>query len=65
MIASLQPQLIIANKEENVKEQVEQMQSIAPVWISDVSNLDEAFDMIDQIGNITIGMIKRNLLFKK
>src|SRR5258706_11993111 len=38
VIASLRPELIIANKEENVKEQVEQLESIALVWISDVNN---------------------------
>src|SRR5476651_578169 len=33
LIASLQPDLIISNKEENVKEQVEALEKIAPVWI--------------------------------
>jgi ABC-type Fe3+-hydroxamate transport system substrate-binding protein len=53
MIASLKPELIIANKEENVKEQVEQLESIAPVWISDISNLEDALGMIGQIGKLT------------
>lgn len=52
-IAALQPDLIIANKEENVKEQVEALQTIAPVWTSDIHTLPEAYDMIRQIGIIT------------
>jgi ABC-type Fe3+-hydroxamate transport system substrate-binding protein len=53
MIASLQPDLIIANKEENVKEQLEQLEKIAPVWISDIQDIPGAFDMMQCIGAIT------------
>ncbi len=52
-IHQLQPDLIIANKEENVKEQVEALMSHYPVWISDVNNLADAYEMIEQIGIIT------------
>jgi len=52
-INRLQPDLIIANKEENIKEQVEALQSIAPVYVSDVTNLPDALDMIHQIAAIT------------
>lgn len=52
-IHQLQPDLIIANKEENVKEQIEELQKHYPVWISDVNNLDDAYEMIAQIGLIT------------
>lgn len=51
-IKSLSPDLIIANKEENVKEQIEQLASTAPVWVSDVSDLTSALSMINQIGEI-------------
>ena len=53
VIASLQPQLIIANKEENVKEQIEALENIAPVFITDVSDLNSALQMIELIGAIT------------
>src|SRR5688500_966449 len=53
IIHQLQPDLIIANKEENVKEQIEELQKHFPVWISDVSDLDDACEMIEQIGIIT------------
>jgi ABC-type Fe3+-hydroxamate transport system substrate-binding protein len=52
-IHQLQPDLIIANKEENVKEQIEELQQYYPVWISDVNNLTDAYEMIEQIGLIT------------
>jgi ABC-type Fe3+-hydroxamate transport system substrate-binding protein len=53
LAASLQPDLIIANKEENTKEQIEALESIAPVWISDINNVKDAFSMIESIGDIT------------
>jgi len=52
-IHQLQPDLIIANKEENVKEQVEELAIRYPVWVSDVNNLDDALEMITDIGKIT------------
>jgi ABC-type Fe3+-hydroxamate transport system substrate-binding protein len=51
-IKQLQPDLIIANKEENVKEQIEALENIGPVWISDVNNLEDALKMIEKIGEI-------------
>ena len=53
IIQQLQPDLIIANKEENVKEQIEELEKQFPVWISDVNNLEDAYEMIEQIGLIT------------
>ncbi|NOT50637.1 MAG: ABC transporter substrate-binding protein [Chitinophagaceae bacterium] len=58
IIHQLQPDLIIANKEENVKEQVEELEKHFPVWVSDVNNLDDAYHMIEQIGLIT-GRVKQ------
>jgi ABC-type Fe3+-hydroxamate transport system substrate-binding protein len=52
-VRALQPDLIIANKEENIQEQVEALRAIAPVWTSDVSTLEDALDMIRTIGLIT------------
>ena len=49
-IASLEPDLIIANKEENEKEQIQWLQERFPVWTSDVLNLEDALDMIRQVG---------------
>lgn len=52
-IQRLQPDLILANKEENSREQVESLQSTLPVWTSDIQNLPQALDMIKQVGIIT------------
>ncbi|HVG42108.1 MAG TPA: helical backbone metal receptor [Chitinophagaceae bacterium] len=52
-IKSLRPDLIIANKEENAKEQIEELKKEFPVWISDVNNYGDALQMIEDIGNLT------------
>lgn len=49
-IRLLKPDLIIANKEENVKEQIEALAEIAPMYVSDIGNLEEAMDMISTVG---------------
>ena len=52
-IHELAPELIIANKEENQKADIEQLEKEYPVWISDIKNLDDAIMMINQIGELT------------
>ncbi|MBI3139453.1 MAG: ABC transporter substrate-binding protein [Sphingobacteriales bacterium] len=57
-ILQLQPDLIIAGKEENSKEQVLALEHEFPVWVSDVSNLSGALDMIQQVGWLTGKTVK-------
>ena len=52
-IHKLQPDLIIANKEENEQSQVEELMAHYPVWISDIKDLHSALSMINKIGEIT------------
>lgn len=52
-IKNLRPDLILANKEENTREQIELLMQVAPVWVSNVSTLEEAFEMIEAIGQLT------------
>ena len=52
-IKQLKPNLIIANKEENTKEQIEELQQLFPVWTSDIRNLQDSIEMIKQVGLIT------------
>lgn len=52
-IISLQPDLILANKEENVKEEADELAKYFPVYVSDVSNYEEALEMIKAIGTLT------------
>ncbi|WP_299325027.1 helical backbone metal receptor [uncultured Maribacter sp.] len=52
-ILKLNPDLILANKEENNRDQIESLGASAPVWISDVKTFDDCLKMIEQIGQIT------------
>jgi ABC-type Fe3+-hydroxamate transport system substrate-binding protein len=52
-IKKLQPDLIIANKEENVKEQIEMLATDYPVWVTDVNTVADALHMILDIGQLT------------
>ena len=53
IIHRLQPDLIIANKEENLAEQVEDLAKEYPVWLTDVKTLEDALKMIGDIGTLT------------
>ncbi len=53
IIDQISPDLIIANKEENVKEQVEELAKNYDVWITDVNNVGDAIKMISDIGKLT------------
>ncbi len=48
----LEPDFIIANKEENTQEMVEQLRQIAPVWTSDIKTIDDNKAMIAEFGKI-------------
>ena len=52
-IQQLQPDLIIGNKEENEKEQIEELMDHYTVWMSDIKTLGDAYEMIKKIGEIT------------
>jgi ABC-type Fe3+-hydroxamate transport system substrate-binding protein len=50
-ILALKPDLVIGNKEENTKEDIEQLEKNGiSVWMSDINSFDEALEMIYQIG---------------
>jgi len=51
-IVALKPDLIIGNKEENYQDGIAQLAAKYPVWLSDISNLTEALDMIRRVGFI-------------
>jgi ABC-type Fe3+-hydroxamate transport system substrate-binding protein len=52
-IIGLKPHLILANKEENNREDILQLSQKFPIWVSEVSNYHTALEMIEQIGNLT------------
>jgi ABC-type Fe3+-hydroxamate transport system substrate-binding protein len=49
----LQPDLVIGNKEENYKEGIEQLSERHPVWMSDIYDSEDAFQMMEVVGEIT------------
>lgn len=53
LIESLKPDLVIASKEENIKEQVEAVQQFCPVYCSDIGNLQQSYEVIDHLGFLT------------
>jgi ABC-type Fe3+-hydroxamate transport system substrate-binding protein len=52
LIDDLQPDLIIANKEENEQSQIEELMTRYPVWISDINDLATAVDMVKRVGKV-------------
>lgn len=52
-VRELQPDLIIGNKEENFREDIEALAPEFPVWMSDIATLAEALDMIEKVGELT------------
>ncbi|HLS70152.1 MAG TPA: helical backbone metal receptor [Chitinophagaceae bacterium] len=52
-IEQLKPDLILANKEENTKEIIESLKDIAPIFITDIYDLQDAISMIYAVGQIT------------
>lgn len=61
-VRSLNPDLIIGNKEENSIEDINQLKEIAPVWMSDIYTVDDSIEMINSIAEITGKSLEGNLL---
>lgn len=51
-VRALKPDIIIANKEENTEEIVQQLQEICTVWVTDVENFEDTIQMINDFGTI-------------
>ncbi len=51
-IKALKPDLIIANKEENNKVQIDELANNFPTYVSDIHNLDSCKDFISDLGDI-------------
>ncbi|MDX1911277.1 MAG: helical backbone metal receptor [Saprospiraceae bacterium] len=52
-VADLHPDLILGNKEENQQDQILQLASHFPVWMSDISTLENALDMMRSVGELS------------
>lgn len=62
-IKQLQPDLIIGNKEENEKEQIEQLMKNYTVWMSDIHTLKDALTMITHSGPL-VGKQQESTILK-
>ncbi|WP_373797595.1 ABC transporter substrate-binding protein, partial [Kaistella sp.] len=51
-IRSLKPDLIIANKEENEKLQVEELMKDFKVWVTDIETLEDNANFISELGKV-------------
>ncbi len=52
-IRQLEPDLVIANKEENRKEDVDEIRTFCEVEVTDVNTIEEALMMIHDLGRLT------------
>ena len=52
LIKSLQPDLIIANKEENTRSDIDALTEFSQVYISDIKTIDDAYKMIAAGGGL-------------
>ena len=52
-VRRLQPDLVLANKEENLRPDIELIDDFAPVFVTDVGSVDDACKMIRTVGHLT------------
>jgi ABC-type Fe3+-hydroxamate transport system substrate-binding protein len=52
VIKALQPDIIIANKEENTKEIVAELSKICPVWVTNIVTVEDNLKMISDFGQL-------------
>lgn len=64
-VFALKPDLVLGNKEENDRDQIEVLAQHFPVWMSDIKNLDHALEMIGAVGELTGKAARAGLLQQK
>ena len=64
-IKALQPDIIIANKEENSLEIVTELTKICPVWVTNVNNLNDNIQMIIDFGQLLERAVLAQILVDK
>jgi ABC-type Fe3+-hydroxamate transport system substrate-binding protein len=65
LVESLTPDLVIGNKEENNQADIEELEQKLPTWMSDIFNLEDALEMIRQVGEITGTVEKASEIISK
>jgi ABC-type Fe3+-hydroxamate transport system substrate-binding protein len=51
-IRALKPDLILANKEENMKDQVEALMPDFKVWVTNIENIEDNYYFLKNLGNM-------------
>lgn len=64
-ILALKPDIILANKEENVKEQVEELRKYCRVWVTNITNLKGNENFIWELGLFLKSRDKAEILNQK
>lgn len=64
-IEKLLPDLIIGNKEENTLSDIVELEKKYPVYMSDIFTVDDAFQMISDVGNLTGTSEKSNQFIRE
>lgn len=57
-VQNLKPDLIIGNKEENTLQDIQRLEKEYPVWMSDITTMDDALEMILMLGEVTKAPVK-------
>jgi len=65
IIDSLQPDLIIGNKEENYEQGINQLASRYPVWMTDITSWESAMQMIKLVGDVVDERTKADCLVEE
>lgn len=64
-VKALKPDLIIGNKEENQKENIESLMQIAPIWMSDIFTLEDSLVMMQSLGDVLDVQQEADLLIRQ
>jgi len=64
-IISLNPDLIISNKEENIKDQIETLSKNQNVYVTDIKTVEENIELISVVAELTDRLTVGNILIDK
>lgn len=51
-IKAVNPDFILCNKEENTEAMVAELETVAPVWVTDMFDIDDSLEMIRSLGEV-------------
>lgn len=64
-IIALKPDIIIANKEENEKRDIDELQKHCTVWLTDILTINDALEVIKELGKKTNSESEADLIVEK